>query len=214
MGVVKINVLYFPHSHFCGTRHCACIHQLAPNTSRFPQPSPPAAARQWHHSPPQKGFTLIELLVVLVVMGIALGIVMVQLMPDESTALREEAARLALLLENAGLEARSSGRSMAWSSDKTHYRFWKKNSFNDWSRIDDDTSFRPRTLPEGMNINEVTVEEQLIKPGEYLSLSASAFALPFRIRMSNTSGSLDIVGKSTGEVVVNLTHEASGRAKP
>lgn len=149
-----------------------------------------------------KGFTLVELLVVLVVMGIALGIVVVQLMPDEHTALREEAARLALLLENAGLEARSSGHSLAWSAESTRYLFWKKNNYNDWTRIEDDTSFRPRTLPDGIQINEITVEDQPIKHGEQLSLSASAFALPFRIRMSNTVASTSIIGKSTGEVIV------------
>lgn len=135
-------------------------------------------------------------------MGIALGIVMVQLMPDDRTTLREEAARLALLLENAGLEARSSGRSMAWSSEKTHYLFWKKNDYNDWTRIEDDTAFRPRTLPEGIQINGITVEDQPLKQGEQLALSASAFALPFRIRMSNASASTSVVGKSTGEVIV------------
>lgn len=150
----------------------------------------------------QHGFTLVELLVVLVVMGIALGIVVVQLMPDDRTMLREEAARLALLIENAGLEARSSGRSMAWSGENTRYLFWKKNDYNDWARIEDDTAFRPRTLPEGMQINEITVEDQPIKHGEQLALSGSAFALPFRIRLSNASASTSVVGKSTGEVVV------------
>ena len=55
----------------------------------------------------KKGFTLIELLVVLVIIGIALGLVMVQLMPDRRAQLREESERLALLLENAGMEARA-----------------------------------------------------------------------------------------------------------
>src|ERR1035438_10006929 len=124
----------------------------------------------------QQGFTLIELLVVLVVMGIALGIVVVQLMPDDRTTLREEAARLALLLENAALEARSSGRSMAWTSESNRYLFWRKNDYNDWTRVEDDTAFRPRSLPEGMQIGEITLDGQLIKPGEQLALSASAYA--------------------------------------
>lgn len=151
---------------------------------------------------PQHGFTLVELLVVLVVMGIALGIVVVQLMPDERSTLREEAARLALLLENAGLEARSSGRSMAWSGEKNSYRFWRKNAYGDWARIEDDTAFRPRTLPEGMQINEISVEDRPLKHGEQLALSSSAFALPFRIRMSNASFITSVIGKSTGEVSV------------
>ena len=135
-------------------------------------------------------------------MGIALGIVVVQLMPDDRTALREEAARLALLLENAGLEARSSGRSMAWSVENSRYLFWKKNNYNDWARIEDDSMFRPRTLPEGTRIGEVTLEDQPVKPDEKIALSASAYAPPFRIKINNTFASATIIGKSTGEVIV------------
>jgi general secretion pathway protein H len=158
----------------------------------------------------QRGFTLIELLVVLVVMGVALGLVMVQLMPDHSAPLREEAARLALLLENAGLEARASGRSLAWSGEKNKYRFLSRNEYGDWIRIDDDTIFRPRTLPEGVNIGEVSVEEQPIKAGEFVLLSANSFAAPFLIRLYQNSpagseyASASVSGKSTGDVVFSL----------
>jgi general secretion pathway protein H len=165
----------------------------------------------------QQGFTLVELLVVLVVMGIALAIVVPQLMPDDRTSLREEAARLALLLENAGLEARSSGRSMAWTSGNTGYLFWRKNDYNDWARVEDDTPFRPRTLPEGTHIGEVTVDNQLLKPGEPLALSASAFAPPFRIRLNNASAGTTVIGKSTGEVIVqadDMPDGTSNRATP
>jgi general secretion pathway protein H len=165
----------------------------------------------------QQGFTLVELLVVLVVMGIALGVVVVQLMPDDRTTLREEAARLALLLENAGLEARSSGRSMAWSAENTRYLFWKKNDYNDWARIEDDTAFRPRTLPAGIHIGAVTLDDQPLKAGEQLALSASAFAPPFRIKISNASASTTVIGKSTGEVIVQSDDIPNGmptRATP
>ena len=150
----------------------------------------------------ERGFTLIELLVVIVVMGIALSLVMVQLMPDDKAILREEAARLALLLENAGLEARASGHSMAWSAENNRYLFWKKNEYNDWMPIEDGSNFRPRILPAGIQIVDMTVEEMPFKRGEQLALSASSFALPFKIRMSYASATTNVVGKSTGEVNV------------
>jgi general secretion pathway protein H len=158
----------------------------------------------------QSGFTLIELLVVMVVMGVALGLVMVQLMPDQRAPLREEAGRLALLLENAALEARASGRSLAWSGEKNSYRFLSRNEYGDWVRIDDDTSFRPRTLPQGVGIGEVSVEEQPLKAGEYVLLSANSYAVPFRIRLYLSAesggeyGSASVIGKSTGDVVFSL----------
>jgi len=152
--------------------------------------------------------------VVLVVMGIALGMVMVQLMPDHRAPLREEAARLALLLENAGMEARASGRSMAWSGEKNSYRFLSRNEYGDWVRIDDDSSFRPRTLPAGVNIGEVSVEEQALKPGEYILLSANSFAAPFRIHLSSEFGGASVTGKSTGDVVFSLDDVQDGNSAP
>jgi general secretion pathway protein H len=164
----------------------------------------PVSQRHLYTSRSQRGFTLIELLIVMLVMGIALGLVMVQLMPDKQAPLRDEAARLALLLENAGLEARASGRSLAWSGEKNSYRFFSKNEYGDWVRIDNDTSFRPRTLPEGVNVGEVSVEEQPIKPGDFVLLSAHSFAVPFLIRLSSEYGGARVTGKSTGDVVFSL----------
>lgn len=158
---------------------------------------------------PERGFTLVELLVVLVIIGITLGMTMLQLMPDNRAVLREEAQRLALLLENAGLEAQASGRSLAWSGEASHYRFWKKNDYNDWVRIEDDTLFRPRTLPDGIRISQITVEELTIKPGDKLSLSAHSIALPYRISMGDQYGNMSIIGKSTGEVTATLNSEAA-----
>ena len=159
----------------------------------------------------QRGFTLVELLIVMVVMGIALGMVMVQLMPDHRAPLREEAGRLSLLLENAGLEARASGHSLAWSGEKNSYRFFGKNEYGDWVRIDDDSSFRPRTLPEGVSIGELSVEEQTLKPGEYILLSANSFAVPFRIRLSSEYGGASVTGKSTGDVVFSLDDQPADK---
>jgi general secretion pathway protein H len=156
----------------------------------------------------QQGFTLIELLVVLVVMGIALGLVVVQLMPDDRATLREEAQRLALLLENAGLEARASGRPLAWSAEKNGYRFWNKNDYGDWVRIENDAAFRPRILPDAMHIAEVTVEMQRLQPGEQLSLNSASFALPFRIRLISEHASASITGSSTGTVSAKLDGES------
>lgn len=158
----------------------------------------------------QQGFTLVELLVVLLVIGITLGVAMIQLMPDNRTVLRQEAQRLALLLENAELEAQSSGRSLAWSGEASNYRFWKKNDYNDWVRIEDDTLFRPRYLPNGIRIGQTSVEESIIKPGDRLSLSAYSVALPFHIHIGNQYGSASIVGKSTGEITATLDNEFDG----
>ena len=161
------------------------------------------------------GFTLVELLVVMVVMGIALGMVVVQLMPDNRAPLREEAQRLALLLENAGMEARASGRPLAWSAEKNGYRFWKKNDYGEWVRLEDEGMFRARIFPEGLGIASVSVEQQALKAGEVMSLNAFSFTLPFSIRLNDAYGSASVNGSSTGAVSANLDNgEAQNHARP
>ncbi len=158
----------------------------------------------------RKGFTLIELLVVLVVMGIALGMAVLQLMPDERVVLREEAQVLALLLENAGMEARASGRPLAWSAEKNSYRFWKKNEYNEWVRLDDDAILRPHTLPEGLGFAEISIETEPLKPGDLISLNAFSFSLPFSIRLTTEHASAHVTGSSTGEVSASMDSETNG----
>ena len=193
MGIVA------PHPEFKVESGCAAVQYNQPclNLSRS-----------------QRGFTLVELLVVLVVMGVALGLVTVQLMPDKRAPLREEAARLSLLLENAGLEARASGRSLAWSGKNNNYLFLRKNAYGDWVRIVDDSLFRPRSLPQGVHVGEVSVEEQPLKPDEYVLLSAHSFAVPFRIRLTSEYGSATVTGKSTGDVVFSLDEPQPGNSAP
>ncbi len=150
----------------------------------------------------QGGLTLIEMMVVLVVMGIVLGMAAVQFMPDEREVLRQEAQRLALLLENAGMEARASGRSLAWSPEAHGYGFWTRNDFGDWVRIENDEEFRARIFPEHVHIASVTVESQPLQPGARLLLSAASFTLPFQIILVNANAKAGVVGGSTGSVTV------------
>ena len=171
-------------------------------TASRPCINPPLANGLKQHV--RAGFTLIELLVVLVVMGIALSLIVVQLLPDERAILREEAQRLALLMENASLEARANGRSLAWSGEKNYYRFWQKNEYAEWVQLESDQAFRARTLPEGISIASVRVEDQTLPTGTYLVLSAHAFALPFQIRLASRHVHANILGRSTGRVVVEI----------
>jgi general secretion pathway protein H len=149
------------------------------------------------------GFTLIELLVVLFILSIALGLITLRLMPDERTILRDEADRLALLLENAGQQARASGHPLAWSYDRSGYRFWKKNDYGDWMPTDD-TMFRPRALPDGIYVSAATVETAPLRAGEPMGMSAAGFALPFSIRLNNANAAASVNGDSTGMVTAQM----------
>ena len=153
------------------------------------------------------GFTLIELLVVLVIIGIALGTVAVRLMPDDSSRLRDEAEQLALLLENAGLEARSSGTPMAWLPEEKGYQFWLRNEQGNWKPVEEGP-YRFRTWQEHTHIGPILVDKQPLKFGERMLLSASALPTPFTIHLELGDARADINNDGSSDVTVHMGGDA------
>ncbi len=163
-----------------------------------------------NHHTAGRGFTLIELLVVIVIMGIVLGMVSINLMPDDRSLLRDEAKKLALIIENASLDARSSGQTMAWSVYNNGYAFWHKNEYDNWEVITDDRMLRARSFPEGMAITAIHVEQQSIEREDKLALTASVLPLPYQIQLSYRQQNIYVISHSTGSVTVNWEAKLNG----
>ncbi len=160
---------------------------------------------------PLGGFTLIEVLVVLVIVGIVLGSVSVQLAPDDRSQLQGEADQLALLLDNAGLEARSSGVSMAWSPDGRGYQFWRRNEQGNWKPIEDGP-FRFRPWNGETRVIAILVDNEPLKFGERMMLSATSFALPVEIRLERGSARAIVSGSVPGRISAHA--EENSHAMP
>ena len=77
-------------------------------------PGSESAGRAAGVKPKSYGFTLIELLVVVVLIAIASTVASLALRDPAATALEQDAARLAALLESARAEARASGLAVHW----------------------------------------------------------------------------------------------------
>ncbi len=152
----------------------------SPLARRRTSPAPQRGARCGYCT--AIGFTLIELLLVLVIAGIAVAAIVPQLMPDDRGQLRAEADRLALLMENAQLEARSSGVSMAWLPDSKGYQFWRRSEQGSWKPLDEGP-FRFRPWNEQTRIAAVLIDDDPLKFGERMLLSATSFSPPYEIRL-------------------------------
>jgi general secretion pathway protein H len=150
----------------------------------------------------QRGFTLIELLVVLLIMGLLAGLVSVIVRSDERSVLRVEAERLAQLLDLAAMQSRLTGKSIAWTADGLGYRFWRFNEDTYWSEILDDDSLRARTLPQGMVIAGMRVEN--MRSPEYMRLEFVPYgqALSFNIEMAFGAERYTVAASPVGDVRV------------
>ena len=90
-----------------------------------------------------RGFTLLELLVVMVIVGITLGAVSFNAMPSERQVLRNDAQRIALLLQLARDEAIVRNRPIAFEAEADRYRFLLFEE-NKWQALQQDELLHER----------------------------------------------------------------------
>lgn len=165
----------------------------------------------------QRGFTLIEILVVLVLIGITLGLVSVNLMPDKRRVLGEEGQRVATLIEQAQEEAVLSGNTLGFELVDDGYRFVReKDSLTDrpedesgpaWLPVKDDELLRPRrwqasVAVQGLRINGQPVPLPMKSP---LQLSPSGLSEPFELDLVLDGNRVQLLGDGRRVRVVSET---------
>ena len=148
----------------------------------------------------ERGFTLIEVMVVLVIMGFFVGLVSSITRPDDRALLRLETERLAQLLDLAATESRLTGKRIAWTADGSGYRFWRFGADTDWLEIRDVDSLRPRTLPRGMRIAGLHVENSAPIEDMRLEFTSYGPTLSFVIEMTFGPESYSVEGSPIGEM--------------
>jgi len=149
-----------------------------------------------------RGFTLIEMMVVLLIMGLFVGLVATTARPDDRSRLRLEAERLAQLLDLAATKARLTGRSIAWTADGPGYLFWQFGEDAYWAEIRDDDSLRARTLPQGMKLSGLRIENRRAPERMRLEFTPYSSTLSFSIDMELGGERCTVTGSPVGEVRV------------
>lgn len=154
----------------------------------------------------RRGFTLIEVLVVLLIMGLLAGLVSAIVRPDDRGLVRLEAERLAQLLDLAAAESRLTGNATAWTADGPGYRFWRMSGDAEgsaqWSEIRDNDLLRSRTLPQGMMIAGLQVENRPAHDAMRLEFAPNRPAPAFSIEMSLGAARYAVAASPIGELRV------------
>jgi len=145
------------------------------------------------------GFTLLELLVVLAILGIVSSLIAISTTPDVRQQASHEAARLQLVLELAAQEAQMTGRPIAWVAEGGSYRFLQADLERRWQPVTQDPSLVPRRLSEGMRIENVYIEGQVLPPGSWLIFASTATPL-FRIDVEAPQGGFMLRARPNGRV--------------
>jgi len=160
----------------------------------------PRAADPGRRTVPQ-GFTLIEVLVVVILIAITATLVAVRLTPDDQRTLTDEAAKLAILLEQARDEAVGTGASVAWQPEAGRYRFAYRMQDRSWMGYKEDP-FREQTLAMPVQMTGVEINGRPAAVGDLLVFSPVTGSPPFRIHLAVAGYRLRIRSDSPAQVVV------------
>lgn len=157
-----------------------------------------------------RAFTLIELLVVLVVMGVAAGLVFVNLGTDRARAAEREAKRLAGAIEHAAALAQRTGETLGISTQANGYRFWRRTAGDRWSVIGDDDVLAPRTMASELTVYAATYAGAPVAADTILPFRSSGRNEPHALVLNSPAGAFTIATDPLNRVRI-LPPATSGR---
>ena len=150
------------------------------------------------------GFTLIEVAVVMLVIVIVLGIVSVNLEPDRDSIVRDEANRLALLLQTAQQESILQGKVIAVVVERQGYHFLALNDKGEFTPLSQDDVLYPRPLPSDIAITSVEIEGAPETEKPRLILLPTGELPAFSVTLSRGNTRWNVKGELTGEITARI----------
>lgn len=150
------------------------------------------------------GFTLIEVAVVILIIGIMLGMAIVNIGQNENQTLGEEAKRVALLLEMAHEEAMTTGEPLSWTfSYDGRYSFWRINDKGEWQVITNNGFFHTGSLDERVRLIKLTSAGIDLKSDDRILFPPTGNITPFEITLAMKERYLNLSANAIGKVSIN-----------
>jgi general secretion pathway protein H len=158
-----------------------------------------------------RGFTLIEVAVVMLVIVIVLGIVSVNLEPDRDSIVRDEANRLALLLQTAQQESILQGKVIAVIVERQGYYFLVMDDKSEFKPLSQDDVLYPRPLPSDIAITSVDIDGAPDTEKPRLILLPTGELSVFTVTLSRGTTRWLVKGELTGEITAQIAPAAPGK---
>lgn len=161
-------------------------------------PWPQPALRKSSLSP--SGFTLMELLLVIAIAGITLGLASLSLGPNERRILRDDAQRVAALMQLASDEAILRNRPILFEADVQRYRFLVRQQ-GAWSPLSGDDLLRARTFsrpPVKLRLTPNTGGTGIVR----IVFEPRPVGTPFALSLSSNSATVGIHADGLGHYTV------------
>ncbi|MHB8536223.1 MAG: GspH/FimT family pseudopilin [Sulfuricaulis sp.] len=148
----------------------------------------------------QRGFTLIEVAVVMLIIVIILGIAGVNLEPNPEIAVRDEANRMALLLQDAQQESILQGKILAVAFEPGVYHFLMLDDHGEFQPLSDDDILHSRPLLQGVTVSSVDIDGVKDSEAPRLLLLPSGELPAFTITLARGDQRWQVQGTLTGEI--------------
>ena len=143
------------------------------------------AARHGPRPTTLRAFTLVEILVVIVILGIAAGLAMALVAPDQRDRSLREARRFAGGIEYAAQRAQWRNRMLGVSVSGNVIRYWRRDDAGDrWRLVDDDDVLESHALAAPVQGAALAYAGRRIAADAIVPLRASGNNEPFAFALT------------------------------
>jgi general secretion pathway protein H len=144
------------------------------------------------------GFTLVEILVVMIIIGIGLALVVANLQPDDSQAVRRDAHLLAGQLERLQERAMLGGQAIGVTFGADGLATWQRDAKGEWVAVSVDANIRNT----GIALEALKLGAKPAETDARMVFLPDGMNVPFELAVARNGHRFIITGDPMGRISV------------